>query len=211
MDKLKDTKGEIHRIFEDLRPVRRFSKGEIIYYQGDSAERFYYLKKGRVRVYMTSPDGIEKTLSTASAGEILGEAAFFDKMPRVSSASAVSNCELAAVDEQRLLQLIRERPRLALELLKIQASRIRQLSDQLDVMTFLKADERIARLLLQNVRKNGSELSVNLTHEEIAGSVGVNRVTVSKILTRFRNDGIIRTEYRKIVVEDEERLSAINT
>ena len=193
---------EIKRAFDLLSPVRRYTKGDIIYYQGDCAESFYYLKKGRVRVYMTSPDGIEKTLSTASSGEVLGEAAFFDKMPRVSSASALCSCELVAVDEQRLIALIKETPRLALELLKIQASRIRQLSDQIDVMTFLKADERVARLLLQNIRDENGEKTVSLTHEEIAGSVGANRVTVSKILTRFKSEGLIATKYRKIILLD---------
>lgn len=155
---------------------------------------------------MTSPDGIERTLNTAARGEVIGEAAFFDKMPRVSSASALSGCELVVIDEQKLLSLIHESPRLALEILKIQASRVRQLSDQLDVMTFLKADGRIARLLLQNISvENGKEV-VSLTHEEIAGNVGVNRVTVSKILIRLKKEGIISTEYRKIVVKDRKKL-----
>ena len=201
-----EKQSEIQRIFDGINPVRRFSKGEIIYYQGDTAGSFYYIKKGSVRVYMTSPDGIERTLNTASRGEVIGEAAFFDKMPRVSSASALSGCELVVIDEQKLLSLIHESPRLALEILKIQASRVRQLSDQLDVMTFLKADGRIARLLLQNISvENGKEV-VGLTHEEIAGNVGVNRVTVSKILIRLKKEGIISTEYRKIVVKDRKKL-----
>ncbi len=201
-----EKQSEIQRIFDGINPVRRFSKGEIIYYQGDTAGSFYYIKKGSVRVYMTSPDGIERTLNTASRGEVIGEAAFFDKMPRVSSASALSGCELVVIDEQKLLSLIHESPRLALEILKIQASRVRQLSDQLDVMTFLKADGRIARLLLQNISvENGKEV-VSLTHEEIAGNVGVNRVTVSKILIRLKKEGIISTEYRKIVVKDRKKL-----
>lgn len=204
-----EKQSEIQRIFDGINPVRRFSKGEIIYYQGDSAKSFYYIKKGSVRVYMTSPDGIERTLNTAARGEVIGEAAFFDKMPRVSSASALSGCELVVIDEQKLLSLIHESPRLALEILKIQASRVRQLSDQLDVMTFLKADGRIARLLLQNISvENGKEV-VSLTHEEIAGNVGVNRVTVSKILTRFKKEGIIRTEYRRIVISDSKALEKI--
>lgn len=201
-----EKQSEIQRIFDGINPVRRFSKGEIIYYQGDSAKSFYYIKKGSVRVYMTSPDGIERTLNTAARGEVIGEAAFFDKMPRVSSASALSGCELVVIDEQKFLSLIHESPRLALEILKIQASRVRQLSDQLDVMTFLKADGRIARLLLQNISvENGKEV-VSLTHEEIAGNVGVNRVTVSKILIRLKKEGIISTEYRKIVVKDRKKL-----
>lgn len=196
----------IKEIFDSVSYTRKFSKGSIIYHQGDLASSFYYLKKGKVIVYMTSPDGVEHTLSTASGGEILGEAAFFDKMPRISSANALSNIEVAVINEGTMLALTRKYPKLALELLNLQATRIRQLSSQLDAMTFLKADERIAKVILQNT---DSKNEVNLTHEEIAGATGVTRVTVSKILRDFKNKGLVKTEYRRIVVRDIDRIKNI--
>lgn len=194
-------------VLENVKTVRKFQKGDILYHQGDAAQGFYFLKKGRVRVFMTSPEGVEKTLSTASQGEILGEAAFFDKMPRISSAAALSAVEVAVINEQTLLGIIRENPRLAIELLEIQASRIRQLTSQIDAMTFMQADGRIARLLLQNARESRDGLTVLLTHEEIAGIVGTSRVTVSKILNRFAREGLVKTGYGKLYVEDVEKLS----
>ena len=198
-----NAKQDIGVIFGALPYTSRFTKGDIIYHQGDLAESFYFLKKGKVRVYMTSPDGIERTLSEAGEGDIIGEAAFFDKMPRISSASAQTDIELAVIDEDRLLSLIGKNPRLAAELLEMQAARVRELSAQIDAMTFLNADGRIARLLLSSLNENGE---VNLTHEEIAGIAAVTRVTVSKILRKFRTDGLIRTAYRRIIVLDSERL-----
>ena len=193
----------ISELFNGINYTRRFQKGDIIYYQGDSPSSFYYLKSGRVRVYMTSPDGVEHTLSSAESGDILGEAAFFDKMPRVSSAEALGEAVVAVINEEALLSLTRENPRLALELLRMQALRVRELSAQLDAMTFLNADERIARLLLANMNSAGE---VNLTHEQIAEATGVTRVTVSKIMRSFREKGIIKTEYRKIVITNSEKL-----
>lgn len=187
-------------------PARKLSKGEVLYRQGESATAFYYLKSGRVRVYMISPDGEPRTLSTASQGEILGEAAFFDRMPRISCAEALCDCEVTAIDEARLITLVRDNPRLALDLLKIQAARVRQLSSQLDAMTFMQADGRIAQLLLQNVRKENGELTVALTHEAISEAVGVSRVTVSKIVSRLSSQGVLRTAYRKLTVTDEKAL-----
>ncbi|MCH5298881.1 MAG: Crp/Fnr family transcriptional regulator [Ruminococcus sp.] len=200
---------EIQRIFESEPATKKLTKGDIIYYQGDKAESFYYLKKGRVRVYMTSPDGVEKTLSTATQGEILGEAAFFDKMPRVSSASALTSTELVAINEPKLVTLIKESPQLALELLEIQATRIRQLSTQIDAMTFLQADGRIAQLLLQSAHTEDGKQTVSLTHEEIASTVGVSRVTVSNILNDFAKNGYVKTKYRKVVVLNTNALEEI--
>ncbi len=201
-----ETKKDMQQLFESLGTVRTFAKGEIIYRQGDLATTFCYLKKGRVSVFMTSIDGMEKTLNTASKGELLGEGAFFDKKPRVSSARAVTNCEVVMIDEQTLTNLFAKHPKLAFELLEILSNRIRLLSSQLDSMTFLQADARIARLLLQS-EKDGR---VSLTHEEIASAVGVSRVTVSKTLGKFSANGDISTAYRKIIIKNRDRLEEMS-
>lgn len=197
---------DMQMLFDKISTTKAFTKGEIIYRQGDTATTFCYLKKGRVSVFMTSIDGMEKTINTASKGELLGEGAFFDKQPRVSSAIAVTDCEVVMIDEQMLTKLFESNPRLAFQLLEILANRIRLLSSQLDSMTFLQADARIAKLILQN-EKNGEVL---LTHEEIANAVGVSRVTVSKILSRFAKSGYITTEYRKIFIKDKSEIEKIS-
>ena len=185
--------------------ARTFPKDSIIYRQGDLADSFCYLKSGKVKVFMNSVDGMEKTLNTASHGEIFGEGAFFDKKPRVSSARAVTKSELIMIDEKSLTEMIKMHPRLALELLEILANRIRLLSAQLDSMTFMQADARIAQLLLES-EANGK---AHLTHEEIATTVGVSRVTVSKTLGRFAREGYIDTEYRCVVIKNRDKLREI--
>ncbi len=191
---------QAQKILNCITPCKKYEKGQIIYHQGDLGDSFYYLKKGKVSVFMTSSDGLEKTLNTASSGEILGEAAFFDKLPRVSSAKAVENSELVIIDKNRLIELIRKYPNLAMELLEIQAKRIRLLSSQIDSMAFLQADARIAQLLLQYKTSINGKLFVNLTHEEIGSMAGVSRVTVSKILNIFVKKGMVKTNYRQIEI-----------
>lgn len=191
---------QAQKILDTITPSKKYEKGQIIYHQGDLGDSFYYLKKGKVSVFMTSSDGLEKTLNTASAGEILGEAAFFDKLPRVSSAKAVEDSELVIIDKNRLIELIRKHPRLAMELLETQAKRIRLLSSQIDSMAFLQADARVAQLLLQYKTSNNGKLYVNLTHEEMGSMAGVSRVTVSKILTTFVKKGMVKTNYRQIEI-----------
>ncbi len=193
-------------LFGNIGSVRNFKKGEIIYHQGDLAQNFCYLKKGKVKVFMTSVDGMEKTLNTVSTGEIFGEGAFFDKKPRVSSAIAQSEAQVIMIDEPTLTELFSQNPKLAFRLLEILANRIRLLSFQLDSMTFLQADARIARILLENE----SDGIISLTHEEIADVVGVSRVTVSKILGKLTKKGILSTEYRKIIIKDSKYLEEIS-
>ena len=199
------THSNMKALFEGLPYTKSFAKGEIIYHQGDIADSFYYIKKGKATVFMISPDGMEKTLNTASKGELIGEGAFFDRKPRVSSARAVTASELVIIDKKILLDLIRKNPPLAFDLLEILATRIRLLTTQLDSMTFMQADARIARLLLDDMEDD----SVSLTHEEIALTVGVSRITVTKTLSRLSAQGILATRYRGIKILDKSALEKI--
>ena len=192
-------------LFEGLAHRKKYSKNEIIYHQGDSADSFYYIVKGKVKVFMISSDGMEKTINTAGRGELIGEGAFFDKNPRVSSACATTAVELAVIDEKILYDLIKKNPSLAFELLEILATRIRMLSSQLDLMTFMQADARISKVLLENQ----ADGYVKMTHEEIATAGGVSRVTVSKTLSRFAKKSLISTHYGEIQLLDVEGLENV--
>ena len=97
---------DMKTLFDSLPYTKSFAKGEIIYHQGDIADSFYYIKKGKATVFMISPDGMEKTLNTASKGELIGEGAFFDHKPRVSSAKAVTASELTIIDKKILRLLL---------------------------------------------------------------------------------------------------------
>ena len=195
-------------MFEHIGKSRCFDKNTTIYCQDEEADYFYYLKKGKVRIFMTSENGMEKTLSVIGKGEILGEAAFFDGQPRISSASALTNCELIAVNTEILTDIISKNPQTAFELLRLQAQTIRMLSSQLDSMTFVGAKGRIARFLMQSL-PNPNSRNVSTTHEEIASVIGVSRVTVSKIMTQLVKDGVLKTGYKNIEILDKEQLEAL--
>lgn len=186
-------------------PARIFHKGETVYLQGSHAESFFYLKKGRVKIFICSEDGEEKTLTIIRDGSVFGEAAFFDGQPRVSSARTLTESEITAVDGESLLGCFRREPRLAMSLLACLSQTIRMLSAQVDALSFREADERLARLLL-NLSEGGS---VRATHEDLACLAGVSRVTASRVLAGFARKGWIETRYRGIVVLDPGGLGGV--
>ena len=195
---------ELLRAFGALGNERTVEKGAVIYDQGERAEFFYYLKKGAVKVYISSENGSEKLLSTVKRGSVLGEAAFFDGQPRISSAKALSRCVLVPIDKAVFSQIIRRSPDAAMEIFRLQAQTIRMLSVQLDSMTFVGAKGRIAQFLLS--ASGGREARVSTTHEEIAGAICVSRVTVSKLMRQLVSEGLIKTGYRCIDITDSDGL-----
>jgi CRP/FNR family cyclic AMP-dependent transcriptional regulator len=186
-------------VLEKTHTPRTYQKNQMIYWQEAHADEFYYLKSGSVKIFLSSETGMEKTLTVLEPGNIFGEAAFFDGMPRVSSAKTLEKSEIITVTRQSLMECIRRQPQLAMNLLTYLSQTIRMLSAQVDTMTFLQADQRVARLLL----KLSSGGSVSATHEDLAGLAGVSRVTVSRVLNRFARKGWIATGYREIRLLNE--------
>ena len=86
---------------------------------------------------------------------------------------------------------------LAVELLQSLAGTIRLLSAQVDAMAFLRADERIARLLTRLADETGT---VHATQEELANLAGLSRVTVSRALARMEREGLVKRGYGSLVL-----------
>ena len=179
----------------DGQPVQHKEPGQLIYLQDTRAECFYYIVSGTVKCYISSPEGEERILTLPHAGELIGEAAFFDRQPRVSSAVAVTRCELVSVDRQHLSDVFSRHPDLAVSMLEYLARTVRLLSAHVD-SAFLPADKRIARHLL--ALPAGPDGELHCSHEEIGSSVGVSRVTVSRVLGAFDRLGWVRTGYRSL-------------
>jgi CRP-like cAMP-binding protein len=197
MEQAKGADESLWEVLERRESPRLYPANQMIYRQGELAERFYYLKSGRVRLFLSSENGQEKTLTLLEQGNIFGEAAFFDGLPRVSSARTLEKSQIIPVSRELLLDCFREEPLLALQLLHLFSKTVRMLSNQVDHMTFLQADRRIAKILTE-LSGGREELPVACSHEDLASMAGVSRVTVSRALGDFAKRGWLTTQYRQI-------------
>lgn len=181
--------------FAQSRPPVRCSSGYLIYLQDTEATCFYYLKSGRVRSFIQSEDGGSRILNVYHAGSLFGEASFFDELPRVSSAVALTPCEIVPIDRELVTQEFARNPELALAMMKYLARTVRLLSGQVDQMAFRPARWRVASYLLTLSDRSGA---VSCTQDDIAAAVSASRVTVSRVLSEFAREGWVELGYRTI-------------
>ena len=182
---------------------RHYNAGQVIYLQGTSANEFYYLLKGTARSYISSPSGGERILTIHHTGDLMGEASFFDECPRVSSAIAVTECEVVSINREQLDHIFQSHPDLAMPMLQYLARTVRLLSNHVDEATFLPAKQRLARYLLSETTDN---VPFPCTHEELGFAIGTSRVTVSRLLSDYTRRGLVRTGYRSVTVIDRNGL-----
>ena len=197
---------EIWLPFLQKRPVVRCSPGYMIYLQGTDPTCFYFLKEGRVKSFMQSEDGAERVLTVYESGSLLGEAAFFDGLPRMSSATALSPCLLVPIDRELVSQQFAANPALAMSMIEYLARKVRMLSDHLDHMAFRPAKWRLTEHIL-SLSPVGDFVKCN--QEEIASAISTSRVTVSRILNELAREGLVELGYQKVKILDRDRLLEI--
>lgn len=195
MNRELDFPAGIWEAFATQRPPVRCSPGYLIYLQATEATCFYYLRSGRVKSFIQSEDGAERVLHIYSAGNLFGEASFFDELPRVSSAAALTPCEIVPIDRELVTQEFARNPELAMAMMKYLARTVRLLSGQVDQMAFRPAKWRVANYLLSFSSGNGE---VSCTQEDIAAAVSASRVTVSRVLGEFAQQGWVELSYRMV-------------
>ena len=185
---------------------KAYSKGQLIYMQGEIPHSFYYLMSGSVRSFLSSPEGDERILTIHRSGDLMGEASFFDQYPRVSSAMALEDSLVVSIDQQRLDQIFMEHPQLAQPLLRYLARTVRLLSDHVDTAS-LPAIGRVARHLLTLPREKDN--TVVCTHENIGQAIGMSRITVSRAMKQLVQQGAIETGYGVVRIVNERQLQAL--
>ena len=184
------------------RGPRKYRAGQLVYLQGTQPDCFFYLVSGSVRSFISSSDGEERVLTIHRTGDLMGEASFFDGCPRVTSAMALEECQILAVDQGQLDTAFQRHPELALPMLRYLARTVRMLSDHVEASS-LPARQRIVRWLLNQPYKNGA---VQATHEEIGQAVGLSRVTVSRVLGELSDHGLVKLGYRRMTLTDRDAL-----
>ncbi|KAA9005474.1 Crp/Fnr family transcriptional regulator [Paenibacillus spiritus] len=186
--------------------------GERIYMQGDQANRLYLITKGRVRVYCISKEGEELTIEIVEKGRIFGESSFLYEATRQTTVDAVNEVELVSCTLESLSPYLNQSKELTFILFQLLSSTCSHLSHQLKRSNLYNRYEKVASFLLDetvypNKDKGIRENCIPYSHEELAVCLGLNRVTVTKVLNDFKQRGWIDLQYKKVIILNRAALS----
>lgn len=189
-----------------------FKANQSIYFQEDISNNFYFIKKGRVRVYLLNQEGKEMTIEIMGEGRVFGESSFFSRSARLTSVTAINDVELIACQIEDLMPYLNHSPELVTQIFILLSHTVKHLSHQVRRLCFMNAHEKIADFLLEITENPHESLGIShnvipYTHQEIAECTSLQRVTVTKILNEFKEKEWIALKYRSIVIVNREKLS----
>lgn len=191
--------------------IYSFHPGQTIYFQEDISNNFYFIKQGRVRVYLVNQEGKELTIEIVGEGRVFGESSFFSQSARLTSVEAINEVKLIACNINDLMPYFKESPDLVTGIFTLLSQTVKNLSHQVRRLCFLTAGERIADFLLEMTDHPHKSLEINenylpYTHQEIAECTSLQRVTVTRLLNEFQKNGWIQLKYRKVIIINRKAL-----
>ncbi len=193
--------------------IMEVSRGQILFHEGEPGDSLYIVLSGKVKLGRRASDGRENLVAVMGPADQFGELSLFDPGPRTATAVVVTDGRVARLPKAALQKWVEERPRIAMQLLRVVARRLRRTNTMLADLIFVDVPGRVAKQLLQLAQRFGSveggqlRVTHDLTQEELAQLVGASRETVNKALADFAGRGWLRLEGKSVVILDRERLS----
>ncbi|PAV49378.1 DnrE protein [Pseudomonas sp. HAR-UPW-AIA-41] len=182
---------------------RRLDSGDILFHQGDVADRFYLLIDGQMKLTRVLPEGHEKLVEVIHAGQSFAEALLFSGAPNYPvSASALKGSSLVSIDGSHYRRILEEQPKICLDLLATFSIRLHQRLNEIDTLTLANASRRVVRFLCQEQEASSGAIQLNVPKRLIASQLGIQPETFSRILHRMIDAGVIAMERRNIRILD---------
>jgi CRP-like cAMP-binding protein len=175
--------------------VATYSKGKVVYSQGQPSDAVMYIQKGGIKITVLSRTGKEAVVAMLGPGDFFGEGAMTGQSIRIGTATATMPTTVLIIEKAVMLGLLREQPTFSERFLGYLLARNLRIEADLVDHLFNSSEKRLARTLLLLARygeQEGSELRIpKISQETLAEMVGTTRSRVNFFMNKFRDLGFI--------------------
>lgn len=202
----------LDRIIKRSRPLHR---GDHLFREGDKFQCLYIVKTGSVKTYAPSEDGGEQVLGFHLPGELIGLDAI-ENATHNCSAKVLETSAICEIPFNHLEELSTSMPSLQHQMYRLLSREISQDENMLTLLGKNNAEERLAAFLMSlsgRFKRRGFspyDFYLSMSRHEIGNYLGLAVETVSRLFTRFQEEGLLQVERKHIQLTDLERLAQIS-
>jgi len=193
--------------------MRTHPANQVILLENDWGGSVYFILDGWVKIRTYNQDGKEVTLNILGRGEVFGEMAAMDEVPRSTDVITLTPTKICSIPAQDFLKVVHSEPMAGVRLAQLMAKRLRQVNRRLRLR---EADSvsRVADTILFLAEGQGKEGEQgveipNLPHRELSSLSGLARETVTRVLTKLERKGLIQREHQILCITDLPALEKI--
>ncbi|WP_017939623.1 fumarate/nitrate reduction transcriptional regulator Fnr [Zestomonas thermotolerans] len=198
---------------EIVKRGRPLKKGDFLFRQGDPFDSVFAVRSGTLKTFSLSDDGVEQLTGFHLPSELVGLCGM-DREVYPVSAQALETTSVCEIPFERLDELSAELPQLRRQLMRVMSREIRDDQQMMMLLSKKTADERIATFLVNlsaRFRARGysaNQFRLSMSRNEIGNYLGLAVETVSRVFTRFQQNGLISAEGKEIRILDPIALCA---
>ena len=195
--------GELADKLAAISVIQTHPKDALLFESGTEANGFYAVLEGRMKIFRTSPSGKEHILHVFGPGELFGEVAVFQGGTFPANAQTLEESSTLFIPRRHFRDMLGREPDMALKMMGLLAGRLRSLVNKVDDLTLKETPSRVAAyLLLLRSSQGGDSFKLDLPKGQIAFYLGTIQETLSRILKRFVDEGLIELRGKEITILD---------
>ena len=188
-----------------------FSKGQLLACEENASNKIYCVNKGKIKIYKTDSNGNQVIIRIAQTGDLIGGEMLMSNTIYDISAMAVEDTIACSINKDVYLDAVGSGGSLAIEILKYYEAELHQAGMKILKLSRLQVYGKVADALLTlyNTYKTPSDTSrirISVNRQDIANMAGTTKEQVSKSLSDFNSQGIIKTKGKLIVFLNLEAL-----
>jgi CRP-like cAMP-binding protein len=202
--------------FKGYFKVENFPHNSVIYRPGDTFDRVYLLKNGRVRLIRVGKSGGRSVTAILKPGDLFGEVFRADGTAIDELAVAAGETEVWSIETRDFRAQLEGRPVFAVDVIRAYADRVRGLHQRVLGLTFKEVPARLAETLVTLAEglgercPHGGEMDLRgVTQQDLADLVGASRSFVSTLINEMKRDGVLGNVGRVLCVRDQKALRRV--
>lgn len=197
------SESELQRVSQSARAFR-LTKTGAFFKQGQVANRVFVLTHGRVKITQITPEGSQVVQRIINPGEIFGIVAGFGESHYPASSVSTGPATAWSWDKNRILSLMDEYPRIAINTAGILSKRIQELQDRLRQIATENVERRVARMVISLAAKSGIReadgilIDFQISRQDLAEMTATTLFSVSRLLNQWEKAGIVKIARKTI-------------
>jgi CRP-like cAMP-binding protein len=190
--------------------MRGYDKGDVIFREGDPADRIHFVHLGRVKI-VKAAGGRDIILEILGPGEPVGAVAVFENRPFPASAVTLEPSGILSVPEREFFTMLESRPQMMRRVLAGLTLRLMMVNKRLADLTG-SAEHRATRLFLTLADRvgiagpEGVRIPMALSRQEIADLIGTTLETAIRLMSRWQKEAVVLTEKDGFLIPDANQL-----
>jgi CRP/FNR family transcriptional regulator len=174
---------------KDISIIKKYNSKEILFFEGEEAKYLHILLDGIVRLYKTNFKGNQIFLHQFLPVSLIAELTNFENIPYPATAEFTCSGEVLRIDYKKLENDFFKNPDLSLQIIKSLAGKLKIMSEVVTNEIVLTSEAKIAKFLVEN-----GELFSTLKNTKVASLLNLTPETLSRTLTKFKKQELIRIE-----------------